>query len=151
MNRPNAWLDQINIVSGNLKASLAFYRRLGVEIPEEHVWSTASGIHHASAGETANPAINFELDSIAFARIWNQGWKGHRDLGGKVVVGFKLSSRDAVDAVYGDLTGAGYIGLQVPYDAFWGSRYAVVEDPDGIAVGLMSPPSVELRSAPPEV
>ena len=151
MNRPITWLDQINIVSGNLEASLAFYRRLGVEIPEEHVWSTASGIHHASAGETANPAINFELDSIAFARIWNQGWKGHRDLGGKVVVGFKLSSRDAVDAVHGGLAGAGYIGLQVPYDAFWGSRYAVVEDPDGIAVGLMSPPSVELRSAPPEV
>ena len=106
MNRPIAWLDQINIVSGNLEASLAFYRRLGVEIPEEHVWSTASGIHHASAGETANPAINFEIDSV---------------------VGFKLSSRDAVDAVYGDLTGAGYTGLQVPYDAFWGSRYAVVE------------------------
>ena len=102
-------------------------------------------------GETENPAINFELDSIAFARIWNKGWKGHRDLGGKVVVGFKLSSRDAEDAVYGDLTGAGYIGLQVPYDAFWGSRYAVVEDPYGIAVGLMSPPSAELRSAPPEV
>jgi len=133
MNRPIAWLDQINIVSGNLKASLAFYRRLGVEIPEEHVWSTASGIHHASGGETENPAINFELDSIAFARIWNKGWKGHRDLGGRVVVGFKLSSRDAVDAVHGGLAGAGYIGLQVPYDAFWGSRYAVVEDPDGMA------------------
>ena len=84
-------------------------------------------------GETENPAINFELDSIAFARIWNKGWKGHRDLGARVVVGFKLSSRDAVDAVYGDLTGAGYTGLQVPYDAFWGSRYAVVEDPDGMA------------------
>ena len=151
MNRPIAWLDQMNIVTGDLKASLAFYRRLGVEIPEEHVWSTASGIHHASAGETANPAINFEFDSIAFARIWNKGWQGHRDLGGRVVVGFKFSSRDAVDAVYGDLTGAGYTGLQVPYDAFWGSRYAVVEDPDGIAVGLMSPPSAELRSAPPEV
>jgi len=133
MNRPITWLDQINIVSGNLEASLAFYRRLGVEIPEEHVWSTASGIHHASAGETENPAINFELDSIAFARIWNKGWKGHRDLGGRVVVGFKLSSRDAVDAVHGGLAGAGYIGLQVPYDAFWGSRYAVVEDPDGMA------------------
>ena len=145
MNRPIAWLDQINIVSGNLQASLAFYRRLGVEIPEEHVWSTASGIHHASAGETANPAINFELDSIAFARIWNQSWQSRQDLGGRVVVGFKLSSRNAVDAVYGDLTRAGYTGLQAPYDAFWGSRYAVVEDPDGIAVGLMSPPYAELR------
>ena len=77
--------------------------------------------------------------------------RGTGTAAGESVVGFKLSSRDAEDAVYGDLTGAGYIGLQVPYDAFWGSRYAVVEDPYGIAVGLMSPPSVELRSAPPEV
>jgi len=90
MNRPITWLDQINIVSGNLEASLAFYRRLGVEIPEEHVWSTASGIHHASAGETENPAINFELDSIAFAQIWNKGWKGHRDRGGRVRCRFQI-------------------------------------------------------------
>jgi predicted enzyme related to lactoylglutathione lyase len=27
---------------------------------------------------------------------------------------------------------------QPPYDAFWGSRYAIVEDPDGNPVGLMS-------------
>jgi uncharacterized glyoxalase superfamily protein PhnB len=56
-----------------------------------------------------------------------------------------------VDAAYGDLTGAGYAALQAPFDAFWGSRYAIVEDPDGIAVGLMSPPSAEFRSAPPAV
>ena len=98
MNRPNAWLDQINIVSGNLEASIAFYRRLGVEIPQERVWSTASGIHHVSAAETENPAIDFDLDSTAFARIWNKGWQDRENLGGRVVVGFKLSSRDAVDA-----------------------------------------------------
>ena len=28
---------------------------------------------------------------------------------------------------------------QEPYDAFWGARYAVVSDPDGNAVGIMSP------------
>jgi catechol 2,3-dioxygenase-like lactoylglutathione lyase family enzyme len=151
MYRQNARLDQINIVSGDLDASIAFYRRLGVDIPEQHVWRTASGIHHASAGETENSAIDFDLDDATFARIWNSGWQGRHDLPGKVVVGFRLSSRDAVDATYADLTGAGYTGLQAPYDAFWGSRYAVIEDPDGIAVGLMSPPSAELRSPPPEV
>jgi uncharacterized glyoxalase superfamily protein PhnB len=151
MSRPNALLDQVNIVSSNLEASIAFYRRLGVEFPEGRVWSTGSGIHHASAGETENPAIDFDLDSMAFARIWNKGWQGRQDLSGRVVVGFKLSSREAVDDAYGDLIGAGYTGLQAPYDAFWGSRYAVVEDPDGVAVGLMSPPSAERRSAPPEV
>ena len=151
MHHQNARLDQINIVSGDLDASIAFYCRLGVDIPEQRVWRTASRIHHASAGETENSAIDFDLDSATFARIWNTGWRGRHDLPGKVVVGFKLSSRDAVDATYADLTGAGYTGLQAPYDAFWGSRYAVIEDPDGIAVGLMSTPSAELRSPPPEV
>ena len=66
-------------------------------------------------------------------------------------MGFRVPSRDGVDELYGDLTEAGYAGLQAPHDAFWGARYAIVEDPDGIAVGLMSPVSWELRSKPPEV
>jgi hypothetical protein len=41
--------------------------------------------------------------------------------------------------------------LQPPYDAFWGARYAIVEDPDGIAVGLMSPISPDFKSVPPDV
>lgn len=67
------------------------------------------------------------------------------------MIGFNLPSRTDVDTTYADLTGAGYAGLQAPYNAFWGSRYAVVDDPDGIAVGLMSPPCSQLRSAPPEI
>jgi uncharacterized glyoxalase superfamily protein PhnB len=46
--------------------------------------------------------------------------------------------RETVDAIYSDLTGAGYAGQQPPYDAFWGARYAVVADPDGMSVGIMS-------------
>jgi uncharacterized glyoxalase superfamily protein PhnB len=68
-----------------------------------------------------------------------------------VVVGFHVASREEVDRLYGEMTAAGYRGLQAPYDAFWGARYAVVEDPDGIAVGLMSPKSAEHRSLAPEV
>jgi uncharacterized glyoxalase superfamily protein PhnB len=45
----------------------------------------------------------------------------------------------------------GYRGLQAPYDAFWGARYAVLEDPNGLAVGLMSEISADHRSAPPAV
>ena len=103
-----------------------------------------------TAGGAESP-IDLDLDSITFARMWNAGWQGREDLRGKVVVGFTLPSRDAVDATYADLTGAGYVGLQPPWDAFWGSRYAIVEDPDGIAVGLMSPPAADRRSPPPKV
>jgi uncharacterized glyoxalase superfamily protein PhnB len=49
------------------------------------------------------------------------------------------------------VTGAGYGSQQPPYDAFWGSRYAIVEDPDGNAVGLMSPVDPTRRSTPPAV
>jgi uncharacterized glyoxalase superfamily protein PhnB len=150
-NRERPRLDQINLVSGNLEASMAFYRRLGVEIAAEGIWRTASGIHHVNASRAEGSGIDLELDSTAFAPIWNSGWQDGRDLRGRIVVGFKLPSRTDVDATYADLTGAGYAGLQPPYDAFWGARYAIVEDPDGIAIGLMSPPSAELRSAPPEI
>ena len=50
-----------------------------------------------------------------------------------------LASRDAVDTRYAELTGDGCVGRQPPYDAFWGARYAIVQDPDGRDVGLMSP------------
>jgi uncharacterized glyoxalase superfamily protein PhnB len=35
------------------------------------------------------------------------------------VLGFRVSSRDTVDRIYADLTGAGYKSQQPPCDAFW--------------------------------
>ena len=49
-------LDQINIVSGNPDASIAFYRRLGVDIPEDGVWRTPTGIHHVGASDQPDSA-----------------------------------------------------------------------------------------------
>ena len=34
-------------------------------------------------------------------------------------------------------------------DAFWGARYAVVSDPEGNGVGIMSPVDPARRSEPP--
>jgi uncharacterized glyoxalase superfamily protein PhnB len=151
MSGPKARFDQINIVSGDPLAATAFYRRLGADIPDDQVWGTASGVHHVSASNEPAEAAHFDIDSVPFARIWNAGWKGRDDLAGRVVIGFKVASRVAVDEIYADLTAAGHAGLQPPYDAFWGARYAVVEDPDGLAVGIMSPRSDDKRSPPPEV
>jgi catechol 2,3-dioxygenase-like lactoylglutathione lyase family enzyme len=143
-------LDQVNLVCGDMEASLAFYRRLGVDIPDAAVWRTATGAHHISAGgRSSDVAIDFDLDSTAFAQCWNIGWKGRTDLRGRVVVGFSVDTRGAVDEVFLAMTNAGYRGLQEPVDAFWGARYAIIEDPDGIAVGVMSPISPD-RKSPPE-
>jgi uncharacterized glyoxalase superfamily protein PhnB len=60
-----------------------------------------------------------------------------------------LPSRNDVDATYNRLEEAGFTGLQRPYDAFWGSRYAIVADPEGNNVGLESPMEDDKRSWPP--
>ena len=128
-------LDQINLVVKDMDASLAFYGRLGVDLPEyQPKWDA----HHRSA--KVGGGLDFDLDSAVFARDWNEGSRGPA-----AVLSFKLASSEAVDALYADLTGAGYRGQQPPYDAFWGSRYAVVEDPDGNLCGLMGPIGATLR------
>jgi len=65
------------------------------------------------------------------------------------VLGFVLATPDEVDRAYNELTASGYLGQQAPYDAFCGSRYAVVADPDGNAVGLMTARDPALASPPP--
>jgi catechol 2,3-dioxygenase-like lactoylglutathione lyase family enzyme len=150
MSKPT--LTQINLVCGDVEASIAFYRRLGVEIPEEGIWRTSTGAHHVgAAGWPGSAAMTIDLDSVAFAQHWNTGWKGRTDLRGRVVVGFDVPTRGAVDDIFRDMTSAGYRGVQEPYDAIWGSRYAVLEDPDGIAVGLMSPVAPDKKSPPPDL
>ena len=141
-------LDQLNLVSADPAASIAFYRRLGVEIADAAIWRTASGTHHVNA---RSGEVDFELDSTAFAQVWNQGGGGRGYLPGRFDLVFRVTTREAVDEVYADLTATGYAGLQPPHDAFWGARYAIVEDPDGIAVGLMSPISPDFKSVPPKV
>jgi uncharacterized glyoxalase superfamily protein PhnB len=145
-------LDQINLVCGDTVASVASSHRPSVEIPDDRIWSTATGAHHISAAdESADKAIAFDLDSTVFAQKWNPSWKGRTDLAGRFVLGFRVAARTDVNDLYRDMTGAGYRGLREPHDAFWGARYAIIEDPDGIAVGLMSPVSPDRKSPPPEV
>lgn len=136
-------LDQVDIIVSDMEAAVAFYRRLGIEVADTPPpWTDT---HR----ETVMPGnIVLHLDNVRHTRQWNRGWPGSGG-GGACVVGFKFASREEVDRVYADLASAGYRGQQEPYDAFWGSRYAVIEDPDGNAVGMMSPSDPARRGEPP--
>ncbi len=145
-------LQQINLVCGDLDASLAFYRKLGVEVPDDGVWRTSSGAHHARAtASSVDGSVDFAFDSVVHAWAWNSGWKGRSNVGGRVFVGFGVAARSDVDALFHEMLDAGYRGLQEPWDAHWGARFAIIEDPDGIAVGVMSPISADKKSPPPEL
>ena len=90
-----------------------------------------------------------EFDNVPLARIYNAAW---RQPGGSshALIGFSVPTREVVDERYADLVAAGYEGRQPPYDTFWGARYAVVADPDGNDVGIMSPLDESRRSWPPK-
>ena len=133
-------LDQVNIVVRDMEAMAAFYERLGVPIqPGTAEWAP----HHRDTGTL--DGLDLDLDSEQFAAVWNEGWRGGRG----VVLGFRVDTREDVDRVYQELVTAGYASQQPPYDAFWGARYAIVADPDGNAVGLMSPARADRRTRPP--
>ena len=127
-------LDQVNLVVDDMAASVAFYRLLGLDVPDSPVGE--HGIAHADidAGDT----ITIDLDNITLAHVYNADWRRSEGPSARVVLGFRFPSRDAVDETYTALTAAGHRGVQPPYDAFWGSRYAIVADPDDNHVGLAS-------------
>jgi catechol 2,3-dioxygenase-like lactoylglutathione lyase family enzyme len=136
-------LNQLNLVASDIDASIAFYRRLGLDVPDG---GAHDGIRHVEI-EMAG-GVQLDLDNETLARTYNAEWR--RPEGGKrALLGFSLPSRQAVDDKYTELTAHGYRGVQVPYDAFWGARYAIVADPDGNDVGLMSPLDDDRRWFPP--
>lgn len=137
-------LKQLNLVARDFDASLEFYRRLGVEIPV----TPAIEMGHAEAHQ--DNGFTLEVDNVASAGLWSAAWRKAEGSSSRAVIGFEMPTRDSVDERYDELIAAGYEGRQRPYDTFWGARYAIVADPDGNDVGLMSPIDKTRTSWPPE-
>ena len=136
--------NQVNLVVSDMDAAIAFYRLLGVDLdPSTDDWPPGTGRRHVHV-HPQPAAADFDLDNEAMARLW-----GHETLqAGDQVLGFVLPSSDAVDEKYRELVEAGYSGRREPYDAFFGARYAIVDDPDGRPVGLMGPRDPKRRYTP---
>lgn len=131
-------LTQLNLVVGDMAAALAFYGRLG--------WSIETPTPEHSRAVLPN-GLRIEFDTADFAATWDTGYRG--GTGGSTLLGVETATRAAVDDLYAELLANGGHGRQPPYDAFWGSRFAVVEDPDGNPVGLLSPVDDSRRFWPP--
>ncbi|WP_329363767.1 VOC family protein [Streptomyces sp. NBC_00669] len=122
-------LDLVSLTVADMAASLAFYRRLGLELPDD-----ADGQPHV---EVVLPGgLRVAWDTVETVRSFDPGWKPA--VGARVALAFDCGSPEGVDACYGELTDAGHEGHLKPWDAFWGQRYAVVHDPDGNTVELFA-------------
>jgi predicted lactoylglutathione lyase len=133
-------LNQINLVVTDMDATVAFYRELGLAI------EASPGAQHVAV--RFSDELLLEFDTTDSMSQWDSGWRG--STGGSVILGMSVESREAVDELHERLTGARYASHQLPYDAFWGARYAIVDDPDGNPVGIMSPVEDDHKSWPPQ-
>jgi catechol 2,3-dioxygenase-like lactoylglutathione lyase family enzyme len=120
----------IGVVVADMGRSLAFYRRLGLDLP-----ASADDQPHV---EVALPGgLRLAFDTIETIRSFDPSWSppsgGHR-----MALAFECDSPDEVNATFKELVAAGYSGHLEPWDAFWGQRYATVADPDGNGVDLFA-------------
>lgn len=145
-------IDQVNIVVPDADEAARFLAALGVAMPdsppgwEAHHRSVPTSMSvHSGHGVTA-PTFGIDLDSASFARQWgglDTSFTG-------VVVNLRVDERTDVDRLHERALAIGGRSLKAPYDAFWGARFAVVERPSVLVVGLMSVPDPAARTAPPD-
>lgn len=145
-------IDQVNIVVGDVDGAARFLIQLGIELP---VAPPGWGGHHRTVPsatslhgghDLAEPTFGIDLDSSAFAHHWG----GLDPTFNGVVVNLRVDERFEVDRLHELACSIGGRSLKLPFDAFWGSRFALVEAPGPLAVGIMSAPDDEHRSRPPD-
>jgi uncharacterized glyoxalase superfamily protein PhnB len=121
-------LNAIGIVVSDLQRSIAFYRLLGVDFPEE-------GEGHIEA--TLPSGTRLMLDEESVIKSFRPEWT--RETGNQLALAFECSSPAEVDDLYERVRDAGFDAEKEPWDAFWGQRYAQVRDPNGVPVDLFAP------------
>ena len=119
-------LNAVGIVVSDMARSIAFYRLLGVELPE------TPGEGHLEA--VLPSGVRLMLDSEETVRSFRPDWE--RTAGNVLALAFECESPAEVDETYARATAAGFHGEKEPWDAFWGQRYAQLQDPDGVPVDL---------------
>jgi uncharacterized glyoxalase superfamily protein PhnB len=120
--------NAIGIVCSDVAASLAFYRMVGVRFGD---FDRETGHYEADLGDGIRLMLDSEAVMASFIDDSTVPTGNDR-------VGFAVEcdSPAAVDAAFVEITTAGHATVREPFDAFWGQRYATVEDPDGNHVDL---------------
>ncbi len=119
----------IYLFVSDMAVTLDFYRRLRLTIEEVRPVFARADMANGSC---------IEFGAAELTRSYDHNW---REPSGPSTntLNFELPSREAVDAMFEELTNAGYGGHLAPCDPPWQSRFAFVDDPDGNVIGLHSP------------
>lgn len=123
-----AELDAIGIIVTNIAESIAFYELLGLEFPQG-----AEAEPHAEA--VLPSGVRLMLDTEDVIAGFDPTFTPPTGRG-RVGLAVRYDSPSEVDDAFRSLVEAGHRPHLEPFDAFWGQRYAGVEDPDGNVTDL---------------
>lgn len=121
-------IHMIGLVAADLPRAAEFYRRLGVDVPDD------------VAGKSHVEVRMGELTFFLTTREQNARWDPRRvdatGEGYRMILEFYLEDPDRLDAKYVEMTGYGYEGRTDPYWVTPQLRFALLGDPDGNTVLL---------------
>ncbi len=127
-------LFMVGLIVEDMASSVTFYRRLGLDVPEDSEQKTHVEVKMGNG-------LTFFLDSKparwdpGFVRMTNSE---HTETaaGYNTVFEFYLKTQTAVKAKYAELMTFDYQGLRAPYATTFGMCFALVKDPDGHTILL---------------
>jgi uncharacterized glyoxalase superfamily protein PhnB len=119
-------LNAIGIVASDMARSIRFYQVIGFDVPD----TPDEGHVDTSLPNGMRLMLDTEATILSFRPDWT------RETGNQVGLALECESPAEVDEIYARVTAAGFHGEKEPWDAFWGQRYAQLQDPDGVPVDL---------------
>lgn len=128
----------VHFFARDMARTTDFYKRLGFALSGDKNFARA----------TLPDGKTFEFGSYDLTRAYDPAFREPSGTPANALQ-FAVESREAVDDLFAEMTGAGYKDRLAPFDAFWGSRYMEVYDPDGNIVGVQSPRDESKVSRPP--
>ena len=118
----------VGVVVADLERAAEFYRRLGVEVPED-----VAGKRHVEVGMGD---LTFFLTTSEGNAAWDPRRADPTGDGYRMILEFYLEEPDVLDAKVAELAGFGYTVSTEPYWVTPDLRFALVDDPDGNRVLL---------------
>lgn len=120
-------LNAIGVTSSNMKKSVEFYSLLGFKFPEfkhdeDHI-----------EPETKYGETRLMIDSVKLITEI----MGEKPIpSNHSAFALEYGSGKEIDKVIEKVKDAGFKVVKEPWDAPWGQRYSIIEDPDGYKVDL---------------
>jgi uncharacterized glyoxalase superfamily protein PhnB len=119
-------IDAVGISSANFKKTVHFYSLLGFQFPE-----FKEGEQHIESAMPGSARLMIDSKEMIKSIIGEDPHPSNHS-----PFAIEYNSASEVDEAADKVKKAGFKVIKEPWDAFWGQRYAIVEDPDGYRVDL---------------